>query len=315
LERQTDRILIIRGGGIGDFILILPLLDRLKSEFPGAAVTIIGNPEIAELAIEGGFAENLYSLSAAGAASLFRESNPEKRDPRLRIILETTDRVICFLREESGILERNLRSYISEVRFVPPPGKEVHAAIHFIRASGLAINSINEIKTAIKLRPLTQKASDRYFRRFFTGDQPVVAVHPGSGSNKKNWPVNLLAETVRDLMATGMAVLLVEGEADRDICRNLQELAGPDLPVASCLPLALLGGILHRCRAMLGNDSGISHLAGAIGIPVLAIFGPTAPLVWRPIGPRVVIQTFDKATPESVSTNLIQMVGGHFSTS
>jgi len=53
------------------------------------------------------------------------------------------------------------------------------------------------------------------------------------------------------------------------------------------LPLRTLAGVLARCSVYVGNDSGVSHLAAAVGAPTVAIFGPTDPRVWGPRGPRV----------------------------
>ena len=107
-----------------------------------------------------------------------------------------------------------------------------------------------------------------------------VAIHPGSGSPAKNWPLTRFLDAARAL-ADSQRWLLVAGPAERD-------LAPPaDAVLARDWPLRLLGAALARAGVFLGNDAGVSHLAAAVGAPTLALFGPTDPALWAPVGPRV----------------------------
>ena len=117
----------------------------------------------------------------------------------------------------------------------------------------------------------------------------MVALHPGSGSEQKNWPERYWAELVQHLMnRTDHPVLLVGGEAESE---RLQRLAAALPPartrVAQRLPLAELAALMERCCGFAGHDSGISHLASAVGLPGLVLWGPTVESVWRPRGARV----------------------------
>ena len=80
------------------------------------------------------------------------------------------------------------------------------------------------------------------------------------------------------------SLLFVGGEADAD---RLQALRKPGEKVAMSLPLPELAAVLAKCAAFLGHDSGISHLAAATGVPTMALFGPTEPAVWAPLGEKV----------------------------
>lgn len=118
-------------------------------------------------------------------------------------------------------------------------------------------------------------------------DRNVVAIHPGSGSAKKNWPARrfgTLARRLRD--ECGFVPVFIFGEADSDVksalAGVLQEFS--DLPGCDLLDLA---SVLSVCRGYVGNDSGITHLAAALGIPAVALFGPTDPAVWGPRGSNV----------------------------
>ena len=110
-----------------------------------------------------------------------------------------------------------------------------------------------------------------------------VAVHPGSGSPAKNWPAARFLEILRHLRTGGHEAVVVLGEADAAEAAVLaREL--PELPVLAGLTLVDLGAALAECRAFLGNDSGIAHLAAAAGLPVVVLFGPSDPETWAPRG-------------------------------
>ncbi|HZM49123.1 MAG TPA: glycosyltransferase family 9 protein [Vicinamibacteria bacterium] len=119
-----------------------------------------------------------------------------------------------------------------------------------------------------------------------------VAMHPGSGAPRKNWPAPRFA-ALAERLSGGEPFLLLEGPADA-------EAAGPAAGLESAvrardLPPRVLGALLARAGLYVGNDSGVSHLAAAWGAPVLALFGPTDPAQWAPVGPRVrVLRAKDK---------------------
>jgi ADP-heptose:LPS heptosyltransferase len=108
-----------------------------------------------------------------------------------------------------------------------------------------------------------------------------LAVHTGSGSSAKNWPRERFLD-VAGTLAGDRHWLLVEGPAE-DPVRGAPALA----VVARELPLRVLGALLARTGLYLGNDSGVTHLAAAAGAKTLALFGPTDPETWAPVGPWV----------------------------
>jgi ADP-heptose:LPS heptosyltransferase len=137
------------------------------------------------------------------------------------------------------------------------------------------------------LKAVDERQADQWWMEHGLGDARVLCLHPGSGSPAKNWPAQRFAEVAlcaqREL---GLRVVLIHGPADgvavSDVQTYVQDL---DHSVLRDLPLPLLAAILARCTAYVGNDSGVSHMAAALGVPTVAIFGPTDPEVWAPRGP------------------------------
>ncbi|MEK7706495.1 MAG: glycosyltransferase family 9 protein, partial [Verrucomicrobiota bacterium] len=120
---------------------------------------------------------------------------------------------------------------------------------------------------------------------------PTIALHPGSGSERKNWPEAKWAELLRHLVnSTELHLLLVGGEAEGERLRRLAAaLPTARAVVARSLPLAELAGQLQSCAAFVGHDSGITHLAAALGLPTLVLWADTVEEIWRPQGEHVTV--------------------------
>jgi heptosyltransferase III len=121
---------------------------------------------------------------------------------------------------------------------------------------------------------------------FLVGRLPsgFLAIHAGSGAAAKNWPSDRFEDLAREVGA--QPFLLVEGPADATAVAGMGKA-----PVvrASHLPLRTLGAVLRRAGLFVGNDSGVTHLAAAWGSPTLALFGPTDPTTWAPVGRCVAV--------------------------
>jgi heptosyltransferase-2 len=127
-----------------------------------------------------------------------------------------------------------------------------------------------------------------------------LAIHPGSGSPRKNWPADRFASLI-EARATGGPWLLVEGPADGAATDPLR--GRPNAVLARELPVRLLGVVLAKGGLYVGNDSGVTHLAAAFGAPTLALFGPTDPAQWAPIGTRVTVVRSGDRTMEGLGTD------------
>jgi ADP-heptose:LPS heptosyltransferase len=117
-------------------------------------------------------------------------------------------------------------------------------------------------------------------------DERILAIHPGSGNPAKNWSPNHFAG-IADWAAGRARVLLISGPAQDRVQEVRGNLKKATPFIAENLSLLQLAAILRRCTAYLGNDSGITHLASSLGLPTVALFGPTDPEVWGPRGASV----------------------------
>lgn len=273
-------LLVLRPGALGDTLLTVPALRLLRRQYPGARIA---------LAAHGAAARFLADLGEVDQAMPFD-------DPRLAWIFgsrtdpwEPPELVLGWLSDSGSDLAARLRS--AGVRRVslhpsrPPPTSGEHQAAYLARtAAG------GDSPAELDISPL----------RVVPETSDEVLLHPGSGSARKNWPAARFADVVRRLQALGVPLRVVEGDADEHAAEAVRRCAGG--PVASLRrpDLAGLAARLAGCRGYLGNDSGVTHLAGLCGARTFALFGPTDPATWAPLGPAARALPFDTAPDEVV---------------
>lgn len=304
---SKPRILILRGGAIGDFIFTFPAFQALRKRWPESYIEITGYPHIAQLAQAGGLADAVTSLDKAEVARYFafKPSIPHEQAEYIK----SFDLIISYLFDPGGSVKENLlRIGAKQVIYGSPLIKSGHAVDSLMKPlEDLAIYPEGPETPRLNLKESHIKAGWETAARL---GEKVVAIHPGSGSPKKNWPLEkfiLLSKTISEL--TTFTPVFITGEADGAISK---ELAGMKTPaqVISGHSLVDLAGILSACKGYAGNDSGITHLAAALGIPVVAIFGPTDPAMWAPRGTnaRIILTKKDNdlsnIPPEEVFTAL-----------
>lgn len=208
--------------------------------------------------------------------------------------LASADAVVGYTRSASVLdaLARRVRRLVA--RDPAPPAGGPHASLWLAAALGPL-----GIGVAPAPEPLRFTEAEALEAGAATSRLPpgFLAVHPGSGSPVKNWPSDRFVEAARRL-ASGQPWLLVLGPAEDGLvvpdgvatpCGRLPE-PSPSLGnavVARGLPLRRLAAVLSRAGLYLGNDGGASHLAAACGTRTLALFGPTDPAQWSPVGPAV----------------------------
>ena len=302
------RILVIRSGGLGDFLLTLPTLRALGRKWPESAIEILGRPHYAQLAVESGYCEAAHNIDRAFFTRLFSQNSfrpASQRDP-LATYLNRFQLVLSFLNDREGLLRHNLSSSGIPFLLVPPPHQRYHVCRQFAEAMAPIQLRHDDLDPKLLLNQDTlRKGRDLLHSR---GDgKNWIAIHPGSGSPRKNWPATHFAAVARWLVQHGDSpLILVQGEADEEAVRATQAALEPHrLPVLSHFSLLNLAGLLSQCTALFGNDSGISHLAAAVGTPTVALFGPTRRLVWRPLGGHVRALRFEDVHPQAAGKILL----------
>lgn len=119
------------------------------------------------------------------------------------------------------------------------------------------------------------------------GDGLRVIVHPGAGKRPNRWPAERFGEVAEALRREGHRVAVATGPSETELFAGVDGGAGRALPRLPGLPLHALGGALRAGDLLLANDTGVLHVGASVGVPTLALFGPTDPAQWCPAAPRV----------------------------
>jgi heptosyltransferase-2 len=277
------RILVIRGGAIGDFVLTLPALKALRDANPESHIEILGYKHIIALAEKRFYADAIRSIEYAALSGFFAKGANLSQE--LQDYFDSFDLVVSYLYDPDEIFAANLRRCGVE-RLINGPAKiedREHATRQLIRP--IRELGIDVVDLAAKIFP---SAEDRQFAsEFLVGlPQPIIAIHAGSGSENKNWPLENWIKLGNDLLSR-FSLIVVSGEADeRQIAESKKEWQERPVRFAENLPLPQLAAVLEQ-TVFIGHDSGISHLAAAAGANCVLLFGPTDPAIWAPLNENV----------------------------
>jgi heptosyltransferase-2 len=280
VSNSKGRILVIRGGSLSEFILTLPVFAALRAHFPEASIDALGYPRIAGLAKAAGLIDEVRSIETRAAAGFFARNAP--LNPELSDYFAQFSVIFSYLYDPDGFFQMNVCK-VSTAQFIqgrakPDEGATMHASDTFLKPlERLAIFDADAVPRLTLPQGVSHEAS--------------IAIHPNPETGPRAWPEakwrNLVAAIV---LKSSYRVLLIGDESQT---RALQRI-GAELPanrttiVGSVASLELAAG-LGACQAFIGHDSGISHLAAALGVPCVTVWGNSNATLWQPRGSHVAV--------------------------
>ena len=230
------------------------------------------------ISVQGGACADLFAGSVTG---------------QLQTWLEDCDLAIGWMEDADGRLSGALKAAgVREVIVRSPFSRMIHA-IHqrdrFIEAINEAAYDGEEHARLTVTEPLLSLGQACLTTAGLSNRQPFVVIHPGSGSAHKCVGPEILASVVAVLQHSGTIPVILEGPADRaPVERLVQSCLQPPV-VLKGLDVLTVAGVLAHARFFLGQDSGVTHMAGLLGMRTVALFGPTDQARWAPRGAHVTI--------------------------
>ena len=296
MSRPTaQRTLVIFPGALGDFICFLPTLRLLSQD---REIDLLARSEFADLvpaAVKVGSLERyeIRRLFVSGAA----------REERLCDFFNCYSSVFSWMGSGQSTFIQELDSLSrGRARIFPfqPVRMHLHQSEYYLACvDGQAI--LEAVRLEIPLQLEAMAWSERYWQQHFLKGKQVLMIAPGSGAWEKNWPLSSFCAIADWWRRTGGAVVVILGPVEEE--RGDYTALCHGAVVARNLELKNLAALLARSDLYLGNDSGVSHLAAALGVETVVLFGPSNVARWEPRGKHITVVTQNvDCAPCAVST-------------
>lgn len=272
--------LVIHPGALGDVLQAVPALRGLRAVMPAAPITFVGQPRLGRLLVELAVVQEARTFDGFGLEALFVDA---PTPPALTDAVTRASHVVSWFGSRDETYCRRLRTLATRAIVAPPvPDDDTPVWRHLLGTLAAWDLAIPERVEPLRAPPLP--AGDAS-----ADGRPRLVVHPGSGGDWKRWPVERFAEVIRALRQRGaFEVLVHQGPADAEPAQRLVALLEGDATVLLRPELPRLAAVLGACRAYLGGDSGVSHLAAAVGAPSVVLFPPATYRRWTPWSPTAV---------------------------
>ena len=302
-------VLLLQSGALGDCVLQLRIAEAMRQALPAARITWLGRDDWLALAQRCASVDDALGLDALAAHRLFQPGL--QTDADLADRLGRFDLIVNGLTGPASPVMDRLRRFARRAAVSYDPKPQPHATQHMVRqwlgqiAAQLAValpalaDDIERYGAALEdqagslLQPRLDDRMQAAERLHAAGLDPdagprrLLLLHPGSGGLHKCYPIEQYLRLSRILSQHRLQPLMLLGPAELDRwAEQLSRLVRHSTLIADP-PLPLLAGLMSLAGGYLGNDSGPTHMAAAAGTPTLALFGPTNPRLWRPLGQQV----------------------------
>lgn len=281
-DESIERVVVIFPGALGDLLLALPVMRALRARHARAHTTLVVKDSMRALALRADIADVTVPIERGDSAALFGSSVTPSWLAARPIVYSWTGGSDADVRARLASLARSVRFF----RVERGDGAE-HAALAYARAADVR----GPLATMASIAAPPSAASDALFAEL---SAPVLVVHPGAGARAKRWDIAGFVQVAHWWRASGGSVVAIAGPAE----------AGEPPALGACevrdWSLTDVAAVLGRAALYLGNDSGVSHLAGAVGAAGLVLFGPTDARRWRPLGERLAILKARASGPDGI---------------
>ncbi|HET9925097.1 MAG TPA: glycosyltransferase family 9 protein [Methylomirabilota bacterium] len=263
--------LIVHPGALGDVLQAVPALLGLRAAAAGRPLAFAGQPRLGRLLVELDVVDEARAFDGLGLSTLFTDAPiPEA----LAELTRRFARVVSWFGSRDATYRARLAALGPETIVAPPvPADDTPVWRHLVSTLGLWAISPPE-----PLAPL--RVAERAPTR------PTLVVHPGSGGAWKRWPVARYAEVIHAIReGRSLDVIVHQGPADAEEAERLLALLAGHAIALIEPELPRLAAVLGTAHAYLGGDSGVSHLAAAVGAPAVILFPPATRRRWQPWSP------------------------------
>ena len=294
-----ERILVVKLDHLGDVLLATPVFSNLRRTYPNtelhaltgawSRVVLEKHPDVSKVIQYNSpaFCRTGQPTSLKQTFQLYRELRRQKYDLMVELRSDWRTVWFAFLRLTPKRLDRAALQVANKLGLVQFTGThETTRNLDVLKQVGIPIPIQT---TTFSVTTEDEKwASDFLATHQIDREHPLIAIHPGSPIELKRWLPERYAELADWLIAQKGAQILFVGVKDEiQIITDIQaRMQGASINIAGETTLTQLASILHKCNVFIGNDSGPMHLAAAVGIHTIGLYGPGDPTRFGPVGAK-----------------------------
>ena len=298
---DADRLLVVTLSNIGDLVMTTPVFEALSQAFPGHAIDCLGDARSCELLAAAPYIGDIFMRDKR--AGLFAQLAllGRLRRRRYRLIADLRTPLIPYLlRAERRLIK--LRTNVPGIHAVEEHFKVVRTSVPSDAPIPACRIYLDRDAQARAGKLLSALPGSRW-----------LAVAPGANWPGKKWPDTHYQALLRTAASLFDAGLIVGSPDDTADARRLTDVGMPVLNTVGQTDLALAAALLARVQAFVGNDSGLGHIAAAVGVPSLTLFGPGRPARYRPWGDKAEVLIapdldLERLTPAQVLDHLRALI-------
>lgn len=274
MTTRDERLLVVTLSNIGDLVLTTPLFETLAERFPGLPIDVVGDARSLDLLAAAPWCGALYRRDKRAGWRAQWALLRRLRQRRYRLVVDLrTPFLPWLLRADQRLVKR--------ARGAGHAAVEHHAVLAPLGVSGTAP------WCRLHLAPAAVATAAHWLDELPAGRW--LAIAPGANWPGKKWPLASYVEFVRASAADFAGLILLGGAADRAATAALADCSLAAVDAAGRADLPTTAALIARAAAFVGNDSGPGHMAAALDVPTLTLFGPGRPQRYRPWGRRTAV--------------------------
>jgi ADP-heptose:LPS heptosyltransferase len=287
---MSRHLLIVHPGTLGDVLLALPAVHAVREAYSSDVVGVMAAQQIGHLLQVSGEVQAVFSTEGDALTNLLMGAHACRGT--LRRFLEECDVAVGWLSDRDQRLASTFRALGVKTTVIQSPGSCGREPFHQTDRYLATIKHAAPCSAAFKGIRLPRAVTDearlrlRELRGLDPETRPMVMLHPGSGSVHKCADPRVFEHIVHWCERRRAAPVIVCGPADEELVSRLMTMV-PQVPVVRGVDLVVMAGVLSQASLFVGHDSGLTHLAAGLGLPTIALFGPTDPGRWAPRGPHL----------------------------
>lgn len=303
VSSTAKHILIVRPHNqMGDMICATPAFRAIRNTYPDADITLIcapvnhdavrHNPHVNRvLVFDKEKCRNpvhLYSLVKS-----LRATRPDLAFVLNSVSYSVTSTALAVVSgaslivgNESAPFGFDITRKVYSLEMPSFPEIDINAVLHNLAPLQAVGISTSDLSTVVVSSAEEIELANKYLADIST-NRPIWVLHPGAGKTENCWPVGRFADIADRAVQHGATLVVLQGPADVEVIARFKELVTEEVNYIPVSSVGVCGAILQQSERFICNDTGLMHLAGAVGVPSIALFGNTDPAIWGPASPVV----------------------------